>query len=124
MGEPSGDIISSIGSLPINPKAEPRDTAPTSVSAQNEERMFARGKLEHEHELRMAKHKSGWFGQVFGSSSEAPTNIAGFLVICCVVVIVFCIFADDSDAVDEIRKWALGLITLIVGYLFGAKSRD
>jgi len=116
------DASIGIGSALIDPDAEPRNEALPSVSARNEERFFAEAK--NEHELKMAKHKSGWLGSMFGSSSEAPTNIAGFLIVCCVIVIICCIFADSSDAVDEIRKWALGLITLIVGYLFGAKSKS
>jgi hypothetical protein len=116
------DNTDDIGAAVIDPNAEPRTGALPSTSAKSEERFFANAKNEHEHELRMAKHKSGWLGGMFGSASEAPTNIAGFLIICCVVIIGLCLFLAPSEAVTEVRKWALSLVTLIVGYLLGSKS--
>lgn len=121
MSQPENEAAVGIGSALIDPDAEPRNEALPSVSARNEERFFAEAK--NEHELKMAKHKSGWLGSLFGTASEAPTNIAGFLIICCFIIIGFCVHAGSSPEVDEIRKWALGLVTLIVGYLFGAKSK-
>lgn len=122
MTQAGADPTAGIESAIIDPDAEPRSDAAPSVSGQKEAKFFEAGR--NEHELKMAKHRSGWFGILFGSAVEAPTNIAGFLVVCCVIIIVCCVFAPPTSATEKIQTWAVSLITLIIGYLFGAKSKD
>lgn len=121
MSLPAESVSPGIGSARIDPEAEPRGIPVSAVSGQKEEQFFAESK--NKHELNVMKHKAGWLGRVFGSASEAPTNIAGFLIICSLAVIVACTFAPSTPAIDETRKWALGLVTLIIGYLFGSGTK-
>lgn len=115
------DDTSDIGNAPIDPTAEPAGAPAPLGRGQQESQFFAEYKLTHE--LNMVKLDHGWIGKAIGSSSQAPTNIAAILLAVLMVFIAISAFMPPSPALDETRKWSTGLVTLVVGYLFGAGSR-
>jgi hypothetical protein len=64
--------------------------------------------------------EAGWLGNLFGSSMNAPTNIAGFVV--CFLVIVVCVIGLLKLPTAEFVEKVIPIITLALGYLFGKKS--
>ncbi len=63
---------------------------------------------------------AGWLGTIFGSSTYAPTNIAGFVV--CLLVVIVCIVGFLKMPTAEFVERVIPIITLGLGYLFGKKS--
>lgn len=113
---------SDIGTAPIDPTAEPAQTQASTGSGQMENEFFEQGKQKHE--LDLLKHDLGFIGKAVGSSSQAPTNIAALLIVSLIGFIVVSAFVPTNPAMDETRKWAFGLVTLVVGYLFGAGTKS
>ena len=113
--------IGSIGMLPIDPNAEPIQTVPSTISAQQEAEFYkqtgAQFRLEHN------KQNLGHLGKLFGSNSSAPTNIAGFVIICSFLIIVGSLFFPSNTDLVESRKWLIGLITSAMSFIFGAASK-
>lgn len=109
-----------IGLAPIDPAAEPAGS-PVPGRGQQENQFFAEFRLTHE--LNLVKHDLGFIGKCFGSSAQAPTNIAAILIVCLVVFIIASAFATSNDNLNETRKWAFSIITLVVGFLFGAGTK-
>ena len=66
---------------------------------------------------------AGILGKFFGSSQNAPTNIAGLIVVLLVLV---CIaswqWPSEAIGSDKIWEKCIPLITLILGYLFGKRA--
>lgn len=110
-----------IGTAPIDPDAQPA-RAPSTGSGQQEDAFFADAKRKHE--LELIKHDLGFIGKAVGSSTQAPTNIAAFLIVSLILFITTSAFVPTSPAMDDTRKWAFGLVTLVVGYLFGAGTKS
>ena len=92
--------------------AEPSEQPPI-VPAEDVSRRYA---LE---ERRMSLD-AGWLGTIFGSSTYAPTNIAGFVV--CILVVIVCIVGFLKMPTTEFVERVIPIITLGLGYLFGKKS--
>ena len=66
--------------------------------------------------------ESGALGRFFGSAQNAPTNIAGIILIFLVVPTILLPFVKaDVPALDYLKIMA-PVITLILGYLFGRKT--
>ncbi len=122
MTQLADDNTSGIGSAPIDPTAEPAEAPAPPGRGQQEIQFFAEYKLTHE--LNLVKLDHGWIGKAIGSSSQAPTNIAAILLAVLMVFIAISAFMQTSPALDDTRKWSTGLVTLVVGYLFGAGSRS
>lgn len=65
---------------------------------------------------------AGWLGQIFGSSVNAPGNIAG--VVACVLVLpvaLLAFFQGKASVLDYVQ--AVGpFVTLTLGYLFGRRT--
>ncbi len=118
----AGPDDSDIGKAPIAPNAEHSRMSGTMESGQQESDYFAAAKRRHE--LDLIKHDLGIIGKVIGSSGQAPVNIAAFLIVSLIVFITVSAFVTTSAAMDETRKWAFGLVTLVVGYLFGAGTKS
>jgi hypothetical protein len=66
---------------------------------------------------------AGTLGKFFGSSKNAPSNIAGVVIIILVVTGVACLIFPPSES-DPIEIWKIlaPVITLILGYLFGKQE--
>ena len=66
---------------------------------------------------------AGMLGKFFGSSRNAPTNIAGLIA---VLLVLTCVAAwtwpAENIATSEVWNTFLPVITLILGFLFGKKA--
>jgi len=109
-----------LGSLPIDAGAEPTATLPATVSGQEEVAFFKRS--ADEYELLHNQQNLGWLGKFFGANSSAPTNIAGFVIVCSLLILVGSLFSTNPEAA-EARKWLIGLITSALSFIFGAASK-
>ena len=110
-----------IGSLPIDPGAEPTQNLPATVSAQDETDFYKQAGI-HER-LRHNEQNLGFLGKFFGSNASAPTNIAGLVVICSLIILVISLFFTGNTEMAEARKWLIGLITSALSFIFGAASK-
>jgi hypothetical protein len=73
------------------------------------------------------RKERGAMGWLWGTKEHAPLNIAGFMLISCVLALVVVAFIVP----DLVRSHSqlivssiFSLITLIVGYIFGRKTSD
>jgi hypothetical protein len=68
--------------------------------------------------------EAGWLGKIFGSSTNAPTNIAGFVVgiLTITIIVVGLLFVPSKISVLEYLDKVLPLVTLALGYLFGKST--
>ena len=72
-------------------------------------------------DLSIRKAELGIFGKVFGSSEQAPTNIAGCVAVLCVVALVLQPFFEPAAVNTDTLK--IVLLT-ILAYLFGRGARS
>ncbi|MAZ65551.1 MAG: hypothetical protein CMF25_00380 [Kangiellaceae bacterium] len=63
--------------------------------------------------------ESGLLGKLFGNKANAPSNIAGLIVVLLVLSGLVITFVEAK--IDPKEYWAIisSIITLILGYLFG-----
>lgn len=61
--------------------------------------------------------EAGWLGRVFGSATNAPTNIVGFVVLLLIVPGIALLFAPSNMSAVDYLKLVLPVITLVLGYL-------
>ena len=61
----------------------------------------------------------GWLGAVFGGHF-ASSNIAGLVIVVALLLLIAVAWAGDYETAGEVVTGALSLITLALGYLFGA----
>lgn len=64
---------------------------------------------------------AGHLGKLFGSATNAPTNIAGFVV--CLLVVIVCVVGFLKMPTAEFVERVIPIITLALGYLFGKNTR-
>jgi hypothetical protein len=67
----------------------------------------------------------GWLGQIFGTVSEKPGNIAGIAVVASILIIALMIFFGPKGGnVPEGQLYTLfgSIITGALGYLFGKRG--
>lgn len=65
--------------------------------------------------------EAGWLGKIFGTSTNAPTNIAGFVVCILTITIIgtgLLLVPSTIPAMDFMNV-VVPIITLVLGYLFG-----
>ncbi|WP_268799086.1 hypothetical protein [Pseudomonas huanghezhanensis] len=109
-----------IDEVVIDPKAEAITAGPGKTTGRDESNFFAedaeRYKLLHNGQ------KLGHLGKLWGSSSSAPTNIAGMVLILSIVIVCVSFFPIQSPGLEDLRKWLYGLTTTSIGFLFGAKT--
>lgn len=78
---------------------------------------------EHELKARQMELTAGLLGRLFGGPKNAPTNIAGFVVVLLLITGLGLLFTyPGSMTASEYWKVATPIITLIVGYVFGKKT--
>ena len=65
--------------------------------------------------------ESGFLGKFFGSATNAPTNIAGFVV--CLLVVIICVVGFLKMPTAEFVERIIPIVTLALGYLFGKNAR-
>ncbi len=75
------------------------------------------------------KAEIGWMGKLFGSSKHAPTNIAGMVLLLCLIALVALGFvpaeygAGSSVRADLIKLFG-GIALAALGYVFGSWSPE
>ncbi len=109
-----------IGNAIIDPDAEEISSLPSSVTAQQEEKFYSRGEMQHR--IEMQKLELGYLGQFFGSGSKAGTNIAGITAVVALMLFVLT-FCFKIDEVGAVRSGILSIVTSSLGYIFGASSK-
>ena len=110
-----------IGSLPITPSAEPNVGSLGAVTSKDENDFYKKGGQEYD--LRHNQQNLGWLGKFFGASLSAPTNIAGFVIICAFAFLVGSFWFPFSQDIIDLRKTLLGLISSALSFIFGAASK-
>lgn len=113
-----------IEGLKITPEAEHTTQSPPTVSGPQEVEFFNRG--AEEYRLRHNQLNLGWLGKVFGQGSAASTNIAGLTVVISLILVLVAT-GSDSPEIKNLADKGIALITLALGYLFGAhqsKNKD
>jgi hypothetical protein len=66
--------------------------------------------------------EAGLLGKIFGSATNAPTNIAGFILFLFFISIIIVLFLETRMEAIEYLKLVLPVITLVLGYLFGKST--
>lgn len=110
-----------IAALVIDPGAEPGSAGPANISAQQESDFYTRSGAQFH--LLHNQQNLGFLGKFFGANSSAPTNIAGFVIICSFLILVASLFTPGNLELIEARKWLIGLITSALSFIFGAASK-
>lgn len=106
-----------IEQLKISPEAEEAGRSPANISAQREAAYFADG--AEEYRLRHNQQNLGWLGKWFGAGSAAPTNIAGLILVLSFLLLGTTLCFENSE---DFREKIYTIITLTLGYLFGATT--
>jgi hypothetical protein len=72
--------------------------------------------------IQARKINAGYLGNLFGSRDNAPTNIAGFVLVILIVAGIAAFFVGPSVPALEFWEKIIPLVTLVFGFLFGKKS--
>lgn len=83
---------------------------------------YTEGSLIHDASLKAKAMdlESGFLGKFFGGPNTAPSNIAGFMLVCLVLTgISVSVFRSETSA--EYWKYATPIITLVFGFISGKK---
>lgn len=67
---------------------------------------------------------AGLLGKCFGSKANAPSNIAGCLLVVLITSGVAVLFVTSNIPPSEYWKMITPLITMSLGYIFGKSSKD
>lgn len=67
--------------------------------------------------------EAGWLGRCFGTSKNAPLNIAGLIVVLLVSAGLVVLFIPSAIPALEYWKIAVPLITLVMGFIFGSGTK-
>lgn len=67
--------------------------------------------------------EAGWLGQFFGSSANAPLNIAGLFVVLLVGSGILVLFLRSTIPAADYWTVIAPLLTLVMGYVFGKGSK-
>lgn len=110
-----------IGTFPIDPGTESIQPPSSTTLAQQESDFYKQTAAQFH--LAFNQQNLGLLGKLFGSNSFAPTNIAGFVIICSFLALVGSLFAPGNTELVESRKWLIGLITSAMSFIFGAASK-
>ena len=68
--------------------------------------------------------EAGWLGRCFGTSNNAPMNIAGLVVVVLLAAGLATMFIQSALPAAEYWKIAVPLITLVMGFIFGKGSKE
>ena len=98
--------------------AESSEERSRVVVTETTEDLARRHAIEH---TRMTL-ETGWLGKIFGSATNAPTNIAGLVLCLFFPSIIIVLFLEARMEAIEYLKLVLRVITLALGYLFGKST--
>jgi hypothetical protein len=107
----------------IVPTAEPINESNQNPLATGQQEQASYEQAALEHRLRENGQNLGWLGKFFGSGPNAPTNIAGFVVVACLIGIFATFLKDPNPQTGELQKLLLGVMLTALGYLFGSNSK-
>ncbi|WP_155630046.1 hypothetical protein [Burkholderia cepacia] len=62
---------------------------------------------------------AGWLGKCFGTGTNAPLNIAGFVISLLVIAGLVVLFVPSAIPAADFWKISVPLITLVMGFIFG-----
>ena len=113
-----------IGSLPIDPGAEPLQNLPAVVSGQEETDFYRLSGAQER--LRHNEQNLGMLGKLFGSNgsnASASTNIAGLVICASFVFLGVSWLVPNTPELVDIRKLLIGLISTALAFIFGAASK-
>lgn len=110
-----------INQLIVDPQVESAAGQSRTGSGQEEVQFFVEG--GEQYKLLHNRQSLGLLGKLWGSSSCAPTNIAGLLLLLCFTFGGLSFVITQSAELAEARKWLLGFTTTVVGFLFGTGTR-
>lgn len=110
-----------IGDAVIDPGAEPSFSRSGNGLANAEAESYDVAKLRHEMEL--AKHSGGYLGRLFGTGQSAATNIAGVVIVVCLIMVCMLALFGSGERAEDFTKVLIGVVLTALGYLFGASSR-
>lgn len=105
----------------IDPASEPATAGLPDVSPQQESDFYA--SAGQQYRLLHNQQNLGFLGRFFGANSSAPTNIAGFVIICALIILLISLFVPANADLVESRKWMVGLITSALSFVFGAATK-
>lgn len=91
------------------------------VSAKQESDFFERGGAEFK--LAHNRLNLGTLGKFFGANAEASTNIAGFVIVVALAILVGTLYMVPTAEVADVRKSLGTLITSALAFIFGAASK-
>ena len=66
--------------------------------------------------------ESGTLGKLFGSSKNAPINIAGLVLVVLLIPGIILLFYDGKIPATDYWKLVIPVITLIIGYIMGHRT--
>lgn len=110
-----------IGELEIVPEAEERTNGSANAIAKAEDKFFQAGGVEER--LKHNQQNLGWLGKFFGSSSTAPTNIAGLVIGCSMLFYIASFCFTPSPDLSDMRKFLGTIITSALGFIVGAATK-
>jgi hypothetical protein len=112
-GDPIGDAV-------IDPEAESGSSG-SEASARAEQQFYT--DAGRQYALAHNGQNLGVLGKFFGSNATAPTNIAGLVVLTCLLFLGVTLFMPSSADVSDIRKLLLGTLSSSLAFIFGASSK-
>ena len=66
---------------------------------------------------------AGILGKIFGSASNAPSNIAGLTILLLLCISLYgTVYPSNTLSVADLWKITTPIITMILGYLFGRNT--
>ena len=68
--------------------------------------------------------EAGWLGRCFGTSKNAPLNIAGLAILLLLGSGVATLFIQTAIPAVDYWKIVVPLITLVMGFVFGRTSKE
>jgi hypothetical protein len=107
----------------IVPTAEPTTASANNPLATGQQEQASYEQAALEHRLLENGQNLGWLGKFFGSGPNAPTNIAGFVVVACFMGIVATFFKEPNLQTSDLQKLLFGVMLTALGYLFGSNSK-
>lgn len=110
-----------IGELVIDPDAEVQPGGKPNLAARAEEDFYTASGVQFR--LQHNQQNLGWLGKFFGANSTAPTNIAGFVILCSLLLILISFFFQSNPELADTRKFLGSVILSALSFIFGAASK-
>lgn len=120
MSDKAPGVVPNIGSAVIDPEAERDGSAPAGLTGKQESDFFDQSGKHYEY--MHTQLNLGWLGKFWGSSA-APSNIAGLIALCTIVMIFVTLCMTATPDLSDTRKLLFGLLGSALSFLFGAATK-